>query len=84
MPKKIKSVEAKAALKDTVEYFNGNWCIKEHCRRWYAGCNRVGPSSNNAIEANNRILKSPGFSDHKSLGAEELFELVIFLFSPLF
>ena len=84
VPKKIKSVEAKAALKDTVEYFNDNWCIKEHCRRWYAGCNRVGPSSNNAIEANNRILKSPGFSDHKSLGAEELFELVMFLFSPLF
>ena len=35
-PKKIKSVEAKAALKETVEYFNEQWCTKEHCRRWYA------------------------------------------------
>ena len=87
-PKKIKSKEVKDALKETVIYFNDNWCTKDHCRMWYAGSNPCGPTSNNALEANNRILKSPGFSDHKSLGAEELFEMVrfrvYFTFLPLF
>ena len=65
-PKKIKSKEVKEALKETVIYFNDSWCTKDHCRMWYAGSNPLGPTSNNALEANNRILNSPGFSDHKS------------------
>lgn len=83
VPKKVKNKAVKEALETTVGYFRENWAEKDHCRRWYAGSNPLGPTTNNALETNNRILKSPGFSDHQSLGAEELFQVVSVPFSRL-
>ena len=76
VPQKVKGKLVKEAVETAVGYFLENWCEKEHCRRWFAGNNPLGPMTNNGLESNNRILKSPGFSDHHSLGAEELFQVV--------
>ena len=66
VPKKIKNKEVKAALENAVGYFYDNWCTKDHCRFWYSGSNPLMPTSNNGLESNNRILKSPGFSDQRT------------------
>ena len=84
VPKKIKNKEVKAALENAVGYFYDNWCTKDHCRFWYSGSKPLMPTGNNGLESNNRILKSPGFSDHQRLGAEELFQLVNIAISRLF
>ena len=77
VPKKVKlREEVKAALATLLEYFGENWCDNSDLKLWYQGANPFMNTTNNALESNNRVLKSPGHSNHQMLGLDELFQMV--------
>ena len=50
VPQKVKGKLVKEAVETAVGYFLENWCEKEHCRRWFAGNNPLGPMRERSLE----------------------------------